>query len=129
MSEKEIKNNEEPKMSLVEKFKAMKKEDKIMVAVMAVIVIAVVVICISYFAVPAAENQHQAEIRAEVQMPECVHIQEAQATLFTTKENMKANITSGFDEYWKTYEVNFWKEFKKSHETNHPECFAVQNAE
>lgn len=106
---------------------ALSKENKIMIAIIAAIVVVVAAVVISYNVKPAMEDQHQAELRAEAQVPECVHIKEAQEQLYTTKEQLQEKITSGFDEYWETYEKNFWIEFRKSHIKNYPDCFAAQN--
>lgn len=122
MSE-EIKNIEENS----EKKTSISKENKIIIAIIAVIVVVIAAVAISYSVKPAIENKHQAELRAEAQVPECEHIKEAQEQLYTTKAQLQEKITSGFDDYWETYEKNFWIEFRKSHIKNYPDCFAAQN--
>lgn len=112
---------------IIEMLKRMKKEDKIILASVAAIIVIIAGVWMIGGMSSNAEDKHQAELRAEANVPECVHIKEAQAQLFKTKAQLKEKITSGFDEYWNTYEKNFWVEFRKSHIKNYPNCFAAQN--
>lgn len=122
-------NNKQEKKSIIEKLKAIKTEDKIIIGVVAVIVIAIFGVWMSTALSSSMEKKHQAQLRVEANLPECVHIQEAEEELLEMKEHLKSVIKSDFDGYWKSYEQNFWKEFRKLHVQNHPDCFAAQNEE
>ncbi len=120
-------NNKEKSGGIIEMFKNMNKEDKIIIVAVAAVLIVILGVWAGSGIVSKFEERHQAQLRVEANVPECEHIKEAQAQLFKTKEQLKAKITSGFDDYWDTYEKNFWSEFRKSHIKNYPDCFAAQN--
>lgn len=128
MSEKNIDNNNSKKNNgIIEMFKNIEKEDKIILLAVAAILIIILGAWAGGRIISKFEDRHQAQLRIEANVPECEHIKEAQAQLYKTKEQFRAKITSGFDEYWDTFEKNFWVEFRNSHIKNYPDCFAAQN--